>query len=268
MNQLSDCRNARELAAGFVRAMLLVIAPTCVFGVPAATAGDQVARTLLVVDENQVVTIRETDRSLHEIVIELCRKASVNLLGFAATDRPVAIKQEGVAMDKLLARLLREESYMVGLKRDGKDGVRIAWLRVMGPEASVSGNRFDDASENTAYFGLREDVVSRALTSEDEKSRTHAVNAVLAQVRDNPDTLDAFIARGAPTLLEELGDQPYSVELLKSLGAVAETNAQRFQLMGLMRSIENYRSRDERDFKPLAILKKLEEAGVGRPPEQ
>jgi hypothetical protein len=216
----------------------------------------------LVVGDGQIVSIHENSKSLREIVIDLCLKAEVSLLGFAATDRTLSIDQDDLPMDQLLSRLLREESYMVGLKREGEDGVRISWLRVMGPESSSSALRFDEQQIVKSYFGMPKVVIDEAIASEDAEARSRAVKAVIKHVQQNPDAMDDFIGRGYAQLIKEIGDSPYSVDLLQSLSPVVGTNAHRFQIMGLVRSIQNYRDPPESTFKPLAILKELDESGA------
>jgi len=87
------------------------------------------------VDEAQVVSLRGSTPSLKELVVELCEKSGVELLAFGAADRPVSVNYSGIQLPELLARLLRSENYMVGL-RSSNDGTRIAWLRVMGENDS------------------------------------------------------------------------------------------------------------------------------------
>ena len=86
----------------------------------------------ITVSDDQVVTLSGSAASLRDVIQQLCAASGVELRQYDAQDRPFAGSYEGMPLSELLPRLLRSESYAAGLRSTaGKDGVRIAWVRVM-----------------------------------------------------------------------------------------------------------------------------------------
>ena len=86
----------------------------------------------ITVSNDQVVTLSGSAASLRDVIQQLCAASGVELRQYDAQDRPFAGSYEGMPLSELLPRLLRSESYAAGLRSTtGKDGVRIAWVRVM-----------------------------------------------------------------------------------------------------------------------------------------
>lgn len=243
--------HSNSTAMRYARGPALAVAlfAACVF-VPTSAGG-----TELTVDDDQMITVRGQSESLHDVVVALCTEARIDLLGFAATDRTVSLDYDNIPLDRFLSRLLREESYMVGLK-GGDNGVRIAWLRVMGPEAGTSALRFGEEPP-TSYFGVQEALVEDAWSNEDADARAAAVAAVVKHVRANPEAIGTFIAKGYGPLLEEIGDRPYAIELLQNLQQATDSNAEVFQLMGLIQSIRSRKENEGKLAKPWETLKGL-----------
>ena len=87
----------------------------------------------LTVSREQIVTLSGSGTSLRDVIQQLCAASDVELRQYDAEDRPFAGKYTDVPLSELLPRLLRAESYAAGLRSTaGKDGVRVAWVRVMG----------------------------------------------------------------------------------------------------------------------------------------
>jgi hypothetical protein len=210
----------------------------------------------ITVDESQQITAHGDSESLRDVVVQLCEEARIDLRGFAATDRTVSVAYDELPLDRFLSRLLREESYVVGLKGD-KNGVRIAWLRVMGPESSTGGLKFGD-ERPTSHFGVDKSVLETAWASEDESARKAATTKIVQKVVDDPAILDDFLAISPATTLEEIGDQPHAVTLLKNLMVTTDDNRRKFQIMGLVQSIRSRQEREDAAYQPLRTLKALE----------
>ena len=88
----------------------------------------------IAVSNDQLVTLSGSSPSLRDVVQQLCAASGVELRQYGAEDRPFAGTYEGVPLSELLPRLLRSESYAAGLRSTdgGKNGARIAWVRVIG----------------------------------------------------------------------------------------------------------------------------------------
>jgi hypothetical protein len=199
------------------------------------------------VDDNENVTVRGQSESLRDVVVALCTEARIDLLDFAAPDRTVSLRYDQIPLDRFLSRLLREESYMVGLK-GGDNGIRIAWLRVMGRDSRTTLAAGD--APPTSYFGLQTALIEKALSSEDADIRANALSDIVNHVRRKPGAIASFIGRGYGSLLEDLGDQPHAIELLRHLQRATDSNPERIQLMSVIQSVRSHQERKEEKFKP------------------
>lgn len=233
-----------------------VVAIALLLAVYAAVPVSLARSTEIAVDDEQNITVHGQSESLRDVVVDLCTVARIDLLGFAATDRTVSVDYDTMPMDRLLSRLLREESYVVGLKGD-ENGVRIAWLRVMGPEISVAALKFDGELP-TSHFGIAQAVLETAWADEDETARAKATDEIVQKVAENPEVLDTFLAISPGLMLEEIGDQPHAIDLLQRLSQAAEDNSQKFKIMGLVQGIRSRQGLNERTFKPFEVLKALQ----------
>lgn len=87
----------------------------------------------IAVSDRQIVTLNGSSPSLRAVIQQLCAESGVELRQYDAEDRAFAGSYDGVSLSELLPRLLRSESYAVGVRASqGEDKPRIAWVRVMG----------------------------------------------------------------------------------------------------------------------------------------
>ena len=75
----------------------------------------------IAVDPFQIATVSGRSDSLRQVIEELCRVAEVRLLAYDAEDRPMLAGYENLPLHELLPRLLKEESYFVGLHANETD---------------------------------------------------------------------------------------------------------------------------------------------------
>jgi hypothetical protein len=215
-------------------ALLLTGASLLVVGSIPARAAD------LQVDEAQTVSLHGSAESLKDTIVALCSAAGVRLVAYDAPDRKLVADYEDVPLHRLLGRLLRNESYMVGLER-GEDGPRVAWLRVIGPErgGAPAPPVVADAgpAAGPSYFGVAPDVVETALSSSNALERAKATRDVIAAIREDPDKLDEFLSRDIGNTAAEVGAQPFGIDLLNAIKVQQHDQRARLKLDAIIRTI-------------------------------
>jgi hypothetical protein len=98
-----------------------------------ACAGSSAAQEPEVtVSKDQIVSLSGSSPSLHGVIQKLCALSGVELRQYEAEDRKWTGNYQAVPLAELLPRLLRTESYAVGMKSGASAPPRIAWVRVMG----------------------------------------------------------------------------------------------------------------------------------------
>jgi len=180
----------------------------------------------LEVGSDQRVSVSGSAPSLKELIVELCDKAEVELLAFGADDRPISLNYQDLELPELLARLLRSENYMVGLRgRAGVEGVRIAWLRVMGENdsGSVSAPRSAPARAAAAAASrVRPNaspgfIVDMFAVSGDAARREQMLRSVKALLEGNSEEKKAFLRADPGALARRLAGYPGAREMMAKL---------------------------------------------------
>jgi hypothetical protein len=96
------------------------------------------------VRDGEYVTVTGEATSLRALVAEICRQAGVDLRTYSAPDRRYTDRLEDEPLADAFRRILRSESYLVGLRPDASsDQTRMAWLQVV---ASRAGRRVQPAA--------------------------------------------------------------------------------------------------------------------------
>jgi len=164
----------------------------------------------------------------------------VRLVSYDAPDRSLVADYEDVPLHQLLGRLLRSESYMIGLER-GDDGPRVSWLRVIGPErggAPPPGSAPTAAVSSAAsYFGMSSDVIETALSGSNALERAKATRSIIEAVKQDPDKLDAFLSRPIGTTATAIADEPFAIDLLNAIKVQQPDTGTRLKLDGIIRTI-------------------------------
>jgi hypothetical protein len=216
-----------------------------VLAIVIATVANAAAVTIAV-DDAQNVTVSGSSESLRATIEELCARAGVELRAFEAEDRPFAAQYGRVPLSEVLARLLRTEAFIAGMRPDPRGGrARVAWLRVSGargavpapartavpPAASVrAASGFD--------FGPNPRLAETALTSKDPTARGRARQVVLDGLRADPSPLQRFVQRDPAQVVEDLVDYPHAAEFLRDLQTVTLDPAERSQLQAILGQVQ------------------------------
>ena len=224
-----------------------IVAETAVLTV-LATGYARAAENLTIdVDSAQKVTIVGSSDSLRSAIADLCTRADVRLLAYEAEDRPFSASYQQLPLAEALARLLRSEIFLVGLRpRDDGGGDLVTWLRVSGAKGGVGGPIFAAGAAQAnppagaaaaIDLGVATNVIEAALTSDDTIARNNARRTILENLRSNPAPLQRYLEQDATALVEQLKGFPHAAELLNSLQSVGGDVKQRSQIQTILRGI-------------------------------
>ena len=169
------------------------------------------------VGADQRVTVEGASPSLKTLIEDLCWRAGVELMSFDAEDRPVTIKATETPFHTVLARLLKAESFVVGY-RGGAEGVRVAWLRVLGSNTTAMANRAS-GSVKTAVFQPPPALVESAFSANDAEEQKASLESLSARITGDPVQLRQFLATQSSQMVPVLRQYPRSAELLQQLRA-------------------------------------------------
>jgi len=214
-----------------------------------ARAADDDTSLAIEIDDKQLVTMSTQTASLASVIRQLCTKAGVTLRGFEAADRPVAAAYEGVPLRDVLQRLLRDETYMIGVRAGSeRSDLEVAWLHVTASKivgrtsapVPVAAEAPPPPSPATGAFsipGVAPEVVLDALSSDDETKRRAATSALADHVETNPGALDEFLGRDAAEAINGLAPYTYADEALNALALRQKNPVNRAKLDALVKSL-------------------------------
>lgn len=209
------------------------------------------------VDAEQNVSVSGRSESLRAAIIEICKRANVSLLAYDADDRPFAAQYRQVPLSEALARLLRSEIYLAGLRPAGAASAsQVTWLRVTGSRVGSSGPTFADLSgPNGASgsfvpavaaidLGVAPKIIETALKSTDAGARNNARRAVVEALRADRASLLRYLERDSEEIVDQLVNFPHSAELLQSIEELAVDSTERTLLRGITHAL---RARQDAD---------------------
>ena len=234
----------RSKHIGALLACGLWLAIASVVNAALAETGD--AGIAIQIDEGQRVTLDTKATSLAALVRELCTKAGVKLRAFEAPDRPVTATYDGVPLRDVLQRLLRDETYMIGV-RAGADmrDIDVAWLHVIaskiaGPAAAPVPAPAPPAPlpPVLSTIGAPAAMIVDAISNADEAKRKEATQQLADYVTENPGVLDKFLAEDVAVNVEELVPYVYAHEALQTLLLREPNPVNRARLDGIAKSLK------------------------------
>jgi hypothetical protein len=213
-------------------ALMLTMGAT---GVQAAAAGK--SGLAIEIHDGQLLTVIGQSGSLRALVADICTQAGVKLRGYDAADRPITVSYVDVPLRDALQRLLRDETYMIGVRAHPQsDDVDVAWVHVTGskgggsspgmalpmPPAMAAAAQAAQASaagvpSSMADFGFPANLLSQALSSQDVAARREATRLLAEHVEANPGLLDSFFAKDMAATAEDLVQFPFAKEALQTL---------------------------------------------------
>jgi hypothetical protein len=198
------------------------------------------------VDARQRVTMSGSSDSLRSAIAELCERAGVALVAYEAEDRPFTAAYQDVPLSEALARLLRSEIFLVGVRpsHDGSGQV-VSWLRVSGASGGIGGGPLRAGTPGPPAtttiggidIGVSPEVVQTALTSDDTIARNTARRTILENLRSDPAALQRLLESDPVSVVDQLAGARHAAELLNSLQSVASGVKERTQIQTLLRSL-------------------------------
>jgi hypothetical protein len=238
----SSLRPWRKVARSFVSASVAG-ASLCALLSAVASAAPTLTVT---VDAAQNVTISGSSDSLRAAIEEICARAGVELRAFEAADRSFAADYGRVPLSEVLARLLRTEAFIAGMRPDPSGGrARVAWLRVSGSNGSVAAPK--SVSTPTVLparaasgfdFGPNPRLVQTALTSKDPTARASARQVIIDALSEDPSPLQRFVQKDTEQVVNELVEFPHAAEFLRNLQTVTADPAERSQLQTILGQVQ------------------------------
>jgi hypothetical protein len=201
------------------------------------------------VDETQNATVSGRSESLQAVIEELCEAAGVRLLYFDANDRPLVAGYKNLPLHELLPRLLKQESYMVGLTAGPEGGTRVATLRVIGE--NHSGSRYAGAPSNmrealsamgqqrpAPAFQIPPALLRSSFNSENTQTRERAAKYVRERLLGNVSQAQRFIGMESETVGRLLHPYKYAAEILTQVRNLHDDPAVQIKLDDIIRAVE------------------------------
>lgn len=231
-------RRSRAIGAILQRASVLS-AFACTALVAFAVDSEAVEGVQINIDPGQPASVVGKSESLRAVVQEVCAGSGIRLLAYDAPDRPVRASYSEATVSKLLGRLLKRESFMLGVTGDADSSDRVTWLRVIGqpgPDGKVSTFPLEPAvlpavevvqpppPEQPAPAPKEEEPKKQVLFSPGVMRELAMVRAgsreVIAEqfgerLRTDADARSRFLDISPTELAEELADNPFARDVLK-----------------------------------------------------
>jgi len=212
-----------------------------------ATTATNAAAIAISVDDAQNVTMSGSSDSLRAAIEEVCERAGVELRAFDAEDRAFAAQYSRVPLADALARLLRTEAFIAGMRPDPRGGrARVAWLRVSGSQGGTVAAPARPVTPPTALvrvasgfdFGPNPRLVETALTSRDPIARGRARQVIFEALREDPSPLQRFVQKDTEQVVSELVDFPHAAEFLRNLQTITVDPDERGQLQVILGHVQ------------------------------
>ncbi len=179
------------------------------------------AQQQIEVKADQTTTVSGSFPSLQSLVEDLCWRAGVTLLSYDAPDRPIAGRYQNVPLHEVLRRLLRMESFSVGLEGSGEARQpHVTWLRVIGEYEQASANRTKpqvSAVEGAGEFRVPPALMLTAFNTPAGPEQEAALRQLAGRVAGDPEELRKFLAVEPAVIAAEVGRYPQGVALITRL---------------------------------------------------
>jgi hypothetical protein len=219
--------------------VLLVAGATCSYAAPPT----------IEVYDSQRVTVSGSFDSLRGAVTELCRRAGVDLRAYEAEDRSFTASYEDLSLADALARLLRSEIYLAGLRPGERGGAVVTWLRVSGSKGGVATPPTPalaalapaavtlEPGIEAIELGVAPKIVETALTSSDTAARNTARRRILEALSEDQASLQRYIDRDVTLVVDELAGFPHAADLVSSLQNVTRDMDERNHIQAILRAL-------------------------------
>jgi len=205
------------------------------------------------------VTVSGQAASLAHLVSDLCAKTGATLRGYEAGDRPITVSYEDVPLRVILQRMLRDETYMIGVRsgttaNGGASDIEVSWVHVTGSKsgATPSGpvavppplpaaapvSSSAKVPRTMTGFGVASNVITQALGSDNATERRDATRQLADHLEENPGELDAFLSNDMGATADELATFPFANEALRTLSIRQKDPVARAKLDAIAKSVD------------------------------
>jgi hypothetical protein len=198
------------------------------FALLAAVASARADAALeLEVDDAQEVTLAGKSPSLRAVVEMLCNRAGIELQGYEAPDRAFKGSYRDVGANALLARLLREESHVMGLRTNGGgQGTRVAWLRVLGDQGSTGARLVPSApapapmTPAQTFEADKERVLDllQPAFEADEPQRETVIREIVKRLTNESEAREPLLGATRTDIAEEIAGYPDAYAVITRIG--------------------------------------------------
>jgi hypothetical protein len=210
------------------------------------------------VEEGQLVTMSGEAPSLANLLGDLCAKTGTMLRGYEAGDRPITVSYEDVPLSEVLQRMLRDETYMIGVRagaktKAGVSGIEVSWVHVTGSKngASPSGTVAIPpplpitpvptparVPGSMAGFGVAPNRIMQALGSQNLEERRAATDEIAEHLHANPGELDAFLSTEMGSTADELAEFPFAPQALRTFAIRQKDTVARAKLDAFAKAVD------------------------------
>jgi hypothetical protein len=191
-----------------------------------------IAEIRVEVDDAQSATVDGDGASLRDVVQRLCDSAGVRLIAYEAIDREVSVHYESLPLKDLLPRLLKQESFFVGLRAGSdKRDVRVSTLRVIGintgettyaavpgaPTAVGQALAGASAAVPNPGFQLPPALIRSAFDSNDATQHSEAARYIAENILGDLGAQQRFIGSNIDAIADSLKKHRYSTTILEQV---------------------------------------------------
>jgi hypothetical protein len=209
---------------------------------------------IIEVKDGQLVTMSGQAASLARLVGELCARTGTALRGYEADDRPITVSYRDVPLREVLQRMLRDETYMIGVRAGAKPSeLDVSWLHVTGsktgtgpavavalppPLAPAPGTQAAKVPSSMTGFSVPPNVITQALGSQDAAERREATRKIAEHLEANPGEMDTFLSNEMGATADELAAFPFANEILRTLSIRQTDPVVRAKIDTIVKSVD------------------------------
>jgi hypothetical protein len=176
-----------------------------------SVAADESLR--IAVGADQRATIVGSSNSVRTALERLAWHAHFEITSYDAADRSFELDLEDRPLTEVLASLLRQESYVLGMR-----GERIASIQVLGDHNTAARRRTATASTPPDALAQIPPALTRAaFASEDPRVRQDALRTIVERVTSSPTERRAFLALDPQAMARAIVDYPHADPMLREL---------------------------------------------------
>jgi hypothetical protein len=210
------------------------------------------------IKDGQLVTMEGQAPSLARLLADLCTRTGATLRGYEAGDRPITVSYEDVPLREVLQRMLRDETYMIGVhagrsSKNGASDVEVSWVHVTGSKSGTPPSgavaippplpatptpTTTKVPSSMTGFGVAPGVITQALGSQNADERRAATREIAERLEENPGELDMFLDADMGSAADELADFPFATEALRTFAIRQKDPVARAKLDAFAKTVD------------------------------